>query len=384
MRANGFAFFRGTAALMAEDLARGPSSAFGVVACGDAHVDNFGLYASPERSLVFDLNDFDEATTAPFEWDVKRLVTSAIIAARHHGFAESEAQAAGLSCATAYRTGLGRLMNLTALTRYYLRAEVQQSRTVIAARYRSGLDRAVKQARRRTTEQALEKMTVKVDGEGRRFVDDPPVTSRLANAERDEFTELFERYRSTVAPDVALLLSQYELTDVALRVVGVGSVGTRCFVLLLTGQRGESLILQVKEAETSVLERWGGMAPTDGTQGARVVASQKILQAVSDPFLGHLRGAGREYYVRQFRDMKASIDVSRLGPDEFAFFVSKCAGVLARAHSQSPAAAAITGYLGNSDNFDRAILAWSLSYAAQSRADFEVFDADQSGARDQG
>jgi uncharacterized protein (DUF2252 family) len=216
-------------------------------------------------------------------------------------------------------------------------------------------------------------MTTVLDDGTRRFVDAPPVTSRVPESERGRVRELFEQYLATVAPDIALLLSQYELTDVALRVVGVGSVGTRCYVLLLTGPRGAYLVLQVKEAEPSVLHTWGAIdAAGAAQQGARVVASQRILQAVSDPFLGYLTGQGRDFYVRQFRDMKGSVDVAALTPIQFETYVAGCARLLARAHAQSPEAPAIHGYVGRSRTFDNAVVEWSIAYADQSLADFTL------------
>ena len=368
-----FAFYRGTAAIMAADLATGPKTGIQVVACGDAHLSNFGFYASPQRTLVFDLNDFDESAVGPWDWDLKRLVTSAIIGARDCGFSEEAALAAGAAAARAYRRGMAELMELSALDRYYWGLDIDRIRKSFDGDGRQVIDRIAKEARKRGSAHAVSKMSTVGEDGARRFIDAPPVTSRMPEEERGQIRDLFEQYRSTVSPDIAVLLSQYELTDVALRVVGVGSVGTRCYVLLLTGPRGAYLVLQVKEAEPSVLHTWGAVeAAAAEHQGARVVASQRILQAVSDPFLGYLSARDRNFYVRQFRDMKGSVDVATLTPDQFETYVSGCARLLARAHAQSPEAPAILGYIGRSRAFDRAVVEWSTQYADQSLADFTL------------
>jgi uncharacterized protein (DUF2252 family) len=373
MTTSPFAFYRGTAAIMAADLATGPKTGIQVVACGDAHLSNFGFYASPQRTLVFDLNDFDESAVAPWDWDLKRLVTSAIIGARDCGFSEEAALAAGAATARAYRRGMAELMELSALDRYYWGLDIDRIRKSFDGDGRQVIDRIAKEARKRGSAHAVSKMSTVGDDGSRRFIDAPPVTSRMPEDERGEINDLFEQYRATVSPDIAVLLSQYELTDVALRVVGVGSVGTRCYVLLLTGPRGAYLVLQVKEAEASVLHTWGAVeAAAAEHQGARVVASQRILQAVSDPFLGYLTARGRNFYVRQFRDMKGSVDVASLTPAQFESYVAGCARMLARAHAQSPEAPAILGYIGRSRAFDRAVVEWSIQYADQSLADFTL------------
>jgi uncharacterized protein (DUF2252 family) len=373
MTASPFAFYRGTAAVMAADLATGPLTGIQVISCGDAHVSNFGFYASPQRTLVFDLNDFDESAAGPWDWDLKRLVTSAIIGARDIGFSDESALAAGAATARAYRRGLAELMELSALDRYYWGLDIDRIRESFDGQNRQVIDRIEKQARKRGSAHAVAKMSTVGDDGVRRFIDAPPVTARVPEADRGQIRDLFEQYRATVSPDIAVLLSQYELTDVALRAVGVGSVGTRCYVLLLTGPRGAYLMLQVKEAEASVLYTWGTVeAAAAENQGARVVASQRILQAVSDPFLGYLTAGERNFYVRQFRDMKGSVDVAALSYEQFESYVAGCARLLARAHAQSPEAPAILGYIGRSGAFDRAVVEWSRQYADQSLSDFTL------------
>ena len=367
MSADPFSFYRGTAAIMAADLRRGVSTHLDVVSCGDAHISNFGFFASPLRTLVFDLNDFDEAAVAPFEWDVKRLVTSVVIAARQNGRSAASGRSAALATARAYRTTMAQMADLTALQRYYARLDVDRMRRGLDASTRRVLDRSIAQAKRRTSESFVAKVTTR-DADGRRmFIDDPPLLSHAALDARGDVERLFEEYRRTVSPDVAMLLAQHELTDTVRRVVGVGSVGTRCYLVLLTGPRRGSIVLQIKEAQRSVIGRRAQH------EGRRVVANQRILQAVSDVFLGQLRWEGRDYYVRQFRDMKGSIDVARLTPAQLETYATGCGTVLARAHAQSPQGAAVVGYLGRSDKFDRAIVAWSTAYADQSLADYERF-----------
>lgn len=373
MSADPFSFFRGSAALMASDLGREPSSGIEVISCGDAHVGNFGFFASPQRTLVFDLNDFDEAAIAPWEWDVKRLVTSAIIGARQAGFPEKAARRAALEAASVYRTALAGMMRLGAVDRYYLRLDTEVIRGNLDADAQRILDTTIRQARRRTSARFVEKSTMVGDDGRRVFVDDPPVLTHVVDKELHEARELFAEYRRTVAPDVAVLLHQYELSDVARRVVGVGSVGTRCFVALLTGPLGESVVLQVKEISESVLQSHGGVGGSTGHDGRRVVGYQRVLQAVSDVFLGHVRFDGRDYYVRQFRDLKSSVSIPSLTPDQFVNYAGGCAVVLARAHAQSPRAAEVSGYLGTSSKADQALLQWGLAYADQAASDYRAF-----------
>lgn len=381
MTASPFAFYRGTAAIMAADLALGTTTGIQVVSCGDAHISNFGFYASPQRTLVFDLNDFDEAAPGPWEWDLKRLVTSVIIGARDAGYSEDDAASAALAAAADYRTRLADLLALSALDRYYYRVDYDRIRATLDKGGRAVLDRAASRAQKRSSDTVAQRFST-VDDEGRRtFTDDPPVRTRVINADRARVESLFAQYLSTTRSDIALLLSQYELTDIAVRVVGVGSVGTRCLILLLTGPRGSSLVLQVKEAPPSVLHTWGKVADAAAVHhGARVVDNQRILQAVSDPFLGHLQFDGRDYYVRQFRDMKGSIEIGELTPHEYGTYVAGCGRVLARGHVQSPEAPAILGYLGKSSSFDKTVVDWAFAYAEQSLADFEPVRADKGQA----
>ena len=385
-----FTYYRGTAGVMARDLAGGVDTGVWVVSCGDAHVSNFGLFASPERRVVFDLNDFDEAGDAPWEWDLKRLVASVHVGARDLGASEDACADACRLTVAAYRTSLGDLYETTALDRYYRTVDVDALADRLSDDDLPVLERTVRKARRRTSDQVLEKLEfADIDGR-RRIVDQPPIVQHVEHASLDELDALFQRYRSVVREDIAVVLDQFRLVDYVLRVVGVGSVGTRCYLLLFEGPGGEPLVLQAKEAQASVLATYGGMhdglpaglGPEDHIQGHRVVAGQRILQAQSDPFLGWIEGwAGDDrdrrvdYYWRQFRDMKGSVDVGRLSVDQFARYGTLCGALLARAHSQSSGGAVICGYLGRSERFDEAVAAWARAYADVCEADHDALAA---------
>lgn len=380
-----FAYYRGTAGPMAADLAEEARSGFLVTGCGDAHISNFGLFGSPDRRILFDMNDFDEAGPCPWEWDVKRMATSVVLACRDSGIGKKDTEAATIASIRSYRETTGRLHAMSAVDRYFIRLEGQT--LVEAASTKKGkkmLEKGLAKASRRNSEKVLSKITTDSSGAEPRIVPDPPILQRI-----DGFEEIvrgaFERYLTTLPPDRATLLSQFRLVDMALRVVGVGSVGTRCLILLLLGPDGSPLFLQIKEATASVLETYGkipprtiqGLGDEDAWMaGYRVVSGQEVLQAASDPFLGWTPGAqaGRQFYVRQFKDMKGSADLSNMDPEQFMGYGALCGAMLARGHSQSPGSGAIGGYLGNSDRFDKAIAKWSNAYADQMERDFEAFE----------
>ena len=385
-----FAFYRGTAAVQAADLARGPRTGRRVVTSGDAHLSNFGFFASPSRDIVFDLNDFDEAAFAPWEWDVKRLLTSVVIASQANGFEDADVRSATLTAARAYRLGLEHDLSLGAVERYYLRAEAARP-AAFGPEAVQAVNRTMKRARGRTSAREFARiMEIGEDG-SHRLREQPPTLTHVEAENEAQLTELVDLYRTTVAPDIALLLSQYTPTDLAVRVVGVGSVGTRCFIVVLTGPSGEPLVLQVKEARRSVFHEFGGLSfhPASALDpelarthhGYRVVSYQRILQAASDPFLGYLNIGGRSFYVRQFRDMNASIEIAELGIRAFSDYAQACAHQLARAHAQSPEAAFVAGYLGNGTTFDEAATEWSLAYAEQSLDDYRAFRAAVAAGR---
>ncbi|MEV1291093.1 DUF2252 domain-containing protein [Pseudonocardia sp. NPDC049635] len=392
-----FAFYRGGAALMARDLADAPVSGVDVVLCGDAHISNFGFYASPERELVFDLNDFDEAGVGPWEWDVRRLAASVHIGGRDIGLSEDACSDAVVAAADAYRRVLRQFVELSAVDRYFYRVDTSDVAERLGEAGRRTWLKAADKARTRTSEQVLRKLTVKSEHGALRIDDQPPVLQHVDHASAEEIELLFDRYRSTLREDVAFLLSQFRPVDFALRVVGVGSVGTRCYLIALQGPAGEVLFLQAKEAQASVLTSHGGRPPVvpgrEGgaghVEGHRVVAAQRILQTTSDPFLGWISGwAGEtgdrprvDYYWRQFRDMRGSIDPATLSPVEFRAYGTLCAALLARAHGQSPGGRVIAGYLGRSERYAVATAEWAAGYADVAEADFEAVAAAVAAGR---
>lgn len=378
MAASPFAFYRGSAAVMAADLRDSPSSGLPVLSCGDAHLANFGLYAAPDRALVFDLNDFDEVASAPAEWDLKRLVTSVVLCGRHNGHPEGATAAAVEDTVRAYQHALRQAVRLSPVERYYRRVEPERAVAASPA-LRSLIGAEARRARRRTSDRAFRRL-VETDAEGRaRFRDDPPVLQHVGTSDTRRIERLVRRYLASAAVDVAFLLQQYELLDVAVRVVGVGSVGTRCYVVALAGPRQDPLVLQVKQAGASALQTYGGCEQPPALlglirragEGGRVVAGQRIMQAASDSFLGSLREGGRDFYVRQLHDMKGSVDLEHLSPTLLSEYASACAVVLAAAHARSPRAQEVTDYLGTGDATRTAIGAWSFAYAEKVLADFE-------------
>lgn len=381
MAASPFAFYRGTAALMAADLASGPSSGIAVASCGDAHVANFGFYASPQRTLVFDLNDFDEAAWAPWEWDVKRLVTSIVIAGQSTGRDATTVRDAALACVRVYARALHRAVELSPVQRYFQHFEAEGASKQMDPRSRAVVKRAIRASRRRTGERAARKLTERRADGRLRFVEHPPTMTHL-DAELEARVQMtVDAYLVTTRVDIRLLLQQYRVSDTVRRVVGVGSVGTRCYVTVLEDAAGHPLLLQTKEAGRSVLVEHGRQPQPpalthaiDGAgEGARVVALQRVLQGVSDPFLGFMAGERGHYYVRQFRDMKGGIDIEELDDISFRQYALACAATLARAHAQSPTAAVVAGYLGRGSSAATAIVEWAHAYADVSRADYDAF-----------
>jgi uncharacterized protein (DUF2252 family) len=385
-----FAFYRGTAALQAADLAGGVVSGANVMLCGDAHITNFGVYSSPQRQLVFDINDFDETAVGPWEWDVKRLVTSVVIAVQQRGWPDKVARKSALAAARSYREGVRSATELDVLERYYLRVDVKPDDSMTPAA-RTAIEEAIKAASKRTSARAFARLVQVGDDGVPRIAEDPPTLSHLSDEDYALVGAFVEAYRATLPSDLALLLSKYRFVDAALRVVGVGSVGTRCYVLAFTGPSNEPLVLQVKEAGLSALVEFGGLPLVipPGTDaelartrpGYRVVAGQRILQAVSDPFLGHVTGERAAFYVRQFRDGNVSFDTREMTEDTFRRYVALCGRLLARGHAQSPDADFVAGYLGGGDDFDVAVAEWAEAYADQSRADFDAFAAAAASGR---
>jgi uncharacterized protein DUF2252 len=385
-----FAFYRGAAIVMAADLAATPRTGITTQICGDAHLSNFGLFGSPERHLVFDLNDFDETNPGPWEWDVKRLAASVAVAARTLGFSDVERRAAVLATAGAYREEMRSLAGLGHLDAWYRHVDADELLLQVAPQLQRVGRRArqvVAKAHTRDSLHALGKLTRTVDGE-LRIVSNPPIVVPIeelvdrggARSPEDVLADVIDNFRRTMRPDVRLLLSQYRLVHLAHKVVGVGSVGTRAWIALFIGRdRQDPLFLQAKEAQTSVVERF---VPSDVemTNGERVVVGQQVMQAVSDIFLGWSRTVGfdgveRDFYVRQLRDWKGSFDLPGTAPAGLALYGQLCGVTLARAHARSGDRFAIAGYLGQSPVFDRAIVEFADAYAERSRRDYVAFKA---------
>jgi len=387
MGVSAFTFYRGTAIIMASDLGAQDSSGLQVQLCGDAHLSNFGLFAAPDRVPVFDVNDFDETNPGPFEWDVKRLATSFVLAARDNGFPEDAVTDAALASARQYRLSMAQYAAMTEIDIWYDRvdASVMESwaQRTSGKTGEKAVRRTVAKAQARTAWTAIRKLTKVVDGH-RVFVDEPPLVVRVPEdtMARTLILSALPGYLESLAPDRRALLERYEVIDLGHKVVGVGSVGLLAWVLLLQGRDADDILtLQVKQAQHSVLEPY--TAPSTYAQmGERVVEGQRLMQAASDSFLGWVTGKlGRDYYVRQLRDMKWSPDPSRFLPAGMTTYAELCGHVLARAHARTGDAVAISAYLGNAATFDEAIRAYSLSYADQVSRDFAAFTAAVSSGR---
>ena len=395
-----FTFYRGAAKIMAADLAGTPTAGLGVQLCGDAHLSNFGAFASPERRLLFDLNDFDETLPGPFEYDVKRMAASFTIAGRNNGFAKADTHAATLEAVRAYREALAGFAQMRTMDIWYARLDEDQLVAAIrgvaaeaskakkekkaAKQAEKTLRKGAAKARTRDSLQALSKLAELVDGQYR-IVSQPPIVVPVRDVEaiyglagdqiEQVIHEQFRAYRATLRDDQRHLLERFQLVDLARKVVGVGSVGTRAFIVLLQGRdQHDPLFLQVKEATASVLE--GHLPKSRYRQhGERVVCGQRMMQAASDIFLGWTKGAdtSRHYYWRQLRDMKGSAEVETMAPVALNFYAGICGWTLARAHARSGDPVAIAEYLGEDDQFDRAITDFAKRYADQNERDYQAF-----------
>lgn len=391
MLENPFAFFRGGAAIMAWDLAHTPTSGLRVQACGDAHLENFGAFAAPDRQLVFDLNDFDETLPAPFEWDLKRLVASIAIAGRHLGYDTEESRSAVVRAVSSYRDLMGQFAGMRFLDLWYSRIPVER---IYASVQEGGSEAAAKQAKKalkkagkKTSLGALQKFAEEVDGEWR-IKPEPPLIERVPIDQMAGGPEVFRQglddYAATLSPERRLVIERYRYADVARKVVGVGSVGTVAMMVLMVGDRADDpLFLQLKQATKSVLEPYAG-ASVYSHCGERVVQGQRIMQAASDSFLGWVTGAlglGLDYYVRQLRDMKMSIDLEKIDPTGFTGYSSLCGSCLAHSHARSGDAATISGYLGTSDEVVDALAEFAERYADQNERDFAAMVAAEKQGR---
>ncbi|MFE5396448.1 DUF2252 domain-containing protein [Streptomyces sp. NPDC056568] len=386
-----FRFYRGAAAIMAADLAALPDTGLRVQLCGDAHPLNFRLLASPERRLVFDINDFDETLAGPFEWDVKRLATGFVIAARANGFAAKEQNRLVRACVRAYRERMREFAGMPALDIWYAQDDADHVRQLLATQARGEAEHrlrdAAARARTRTHTKAFAKLT-RLTAEGRRITPDPPLITPLGDLTADlpgagleeELRSVVDGYVRSLPPERRHLLRHYRLVDMARKVVGVGSVGTRCWVLLLLGRDDDDpLLLQAKEAAESVLAPHTGGERHDN-QGRRVVTGQRLIQTTSDILLGWthvtgLDGKGRDFYVRQLWDWKGIARPETMGPDLLSLFARLCGACLARAHARSGDPIALAAYLGGGDRFDRALTEFAQSYADQNERDHEALGA---------
>jgi uncharacterized protein (DUF2252 family) len=387
-----FTFYRGAAMIMASDLASTPRSGLNVQCCGDAHLSNFGVFASPERRLVFDVNDFDETLPGPWEWDVKRLAVSMLIAARDNGYRAKEQDRIVLDTVGRYRTAMAEFAAMKQLEVWYSHLDIETVVKEFAAQFKTKVvkraDKQLAKARTKDSMTAFSKLTEVVDGQPRIVDQSPLIVPARALASGKEFDRLWgtlqgvlRGYRETLEYDRRVLLENFELTDLAHKVVGVGSVGTRAWIALMLGRDGQDpLFLQVKEADASVLEEFLG--PSEfSNHGERVVVGQRLMQASSDIFLGWLHvdagldGEPRDFYGRQLKDWKGSAEIEQMVPKAMAAYGKLCGWTLARAHARSGDRIAIAAYLGNNDSFDRAIVDFSKAYAYQNDLDYQALNA---------
>jgi uncharacterized protein (DUF2252 family) len=393
-----FTFYRGGALIMANDLSTTPRTGLDVQCCGDAHLSNFGVFASPERQLVFDLNDFDETLPGPWEWDVKRLCASMLIAAIDNGYAEKDQERAVLDTVREYRAAMERFAGMTNLDVWYAHMDIESKIQELATRFKTTMakraEKILDKARTRDSMTAFSKLTHVVDGKVR-IVDQSPLIvplDRLIAEGEDRLTfdvlrELLRAFRETLEYDRRELLEQFAIEDFARKVVGVGSVGTRAWIGLLLGRDGDDpLFLQMKEAQASVLEEFLG--PSEfSSHGQRVVVGQRLMQASSDIFLGWVDvdagvdGESRDFYGRQLKDWKGSAEIEQMVPKGLAAYGELCGWTLARAHARSGDRIAIASYLGHSDSFDRAILEFSKAYAEQNQRDYRALESAVSSGR---
>ena len=377
MSKSAFAFLRGSASLMAMDIATTATSDIRVQACGDCHLVNFGLFATPERNLIFDINDFDETLPAPFEWDIKRLAASAYVASRNNKFSEKDCKIVTRSCVEAYREAIAKFASMKVLDVWYAKLDMD---TIISLSPDEQTKRRrqviAEKARAQVAEAIFPKITQVLNGR-RAIVDQPPLIYHPPPEFKmpEALHDTFEVYRKTLPHERRVLVDRYRFEDVAIKVVGVGSVGTLCGIILMMAEENDPLILQLKEANASVLEPYAGKSEFKH-HGERVVVGQRLMQSASDMLLGWTTGTGKEhrqFYLRQLRDMKFSVDVEMVSPVQLSRYAGICGWTLARAHARSGDAAMISGYLGKTDVFDRAIGTFARVYADQTERDYKVF-----------
>jgi len=375
MSGSPFVFYRATASLMARDLSITPSSGIIVQACGDCHLANFGGFATPERHLVIDINDFDETHPAPWEWDVKRLATSFILAGRDKSFREKDCLDIAGEMISSYQDSINEFANMNFLDLWYMKFDLEElHRKSKSERVKERLSKVMQKAHQQTVDQVFYKLTS--DNLGKFLINEQlPLVYHPFNLEEsmDMINKFMEGYKNTLQPDRKLFIDRYKVVDVALKVVGVGSVGTRCFVALMINDDNEPIFLQVKEARQSVLEPFTNPNPY-GHQGERVVQGQRLIQSASDMFLGWSMGpGGRHFYLRQLRDKKISANLETMDKFLLSVYARLCGRVLARAHCKTGQGAYICGFIGKGEVFQEAICKFSLAYADQTEKDYEEF-----------
>ena len=374
MAASPYGFLRGTAIVMADDLAHLPATGITPVICGDSHLGNFGFYASPERDLVIDLNDFDEAHPGSWEWDLRRLAASIWVAGRQSGDTETQCEDAVALCVSTYRKQVRWLAEQPLLTRAFERLDLDRLQaTATDQSLRKEIERAARRARTRVSDRALPRFTEQ-HGTGRRIIEDPPLVTRVSDNEVEQLGQALDEYLTTLPTQWRRVLSGYTLVDVAHKVVGVGSVGLRAYVALCEGSSPDDVVfLQLKQARRSVVAPYvHGESAWHAHQGQRVVEYQQALQTVSDPLLGWTTVDGRQYYVRQFRNMKGAISVESLDPAALSDYAGICGRLLAKGHARTSGASMIAGYAGSSENLDRAICRFARAYADQTERDHQT------------
>jgi uncharacterized protein (DUF2252 family) len=375
MAESAFAFYRGSAVVMAADLARTPATGLRVQLCGDAHCLNFGAFATPERRLIFDVTDFDETLPGPWEWDLKRLAASLVLATRSIKLKAANASIAVLAAIRTYRLRMLEFATASALDVWYARIDLPEGVPPPDADDARRRKEIVATARLHSMAAAVAKITV-LGIDGRHFLDDPPLLYHPAGAEDGGFDieRVIQTYAQSLTPEVRVLFERYRIIDHAVKVVGVGSVGTRCSIVLMQADGDDALILQIKEASSSVLEPFAGPS-TAQSHGERVVLGQRLMQSASDALLGWATSGEHDFYVRQFKDKKGSVDIAALDGLGLRDYAEMCGSALAMSHARSGDAAGIAGYLGKADTFDKAIVRFATLYADQAEQDYALFTA---------
>lgn len=388
MMKNAFTFLRGTAGVMEYDLLHGKLSGIPVMTCGDAHLNNFGFFASPERQLLFGLNDFDESRVGNWEADLKRLLVSVLLTAEIKDYSKKDSEHLLAETISAYQEGIKYSADLKLLDRFYLSYNIEDLENLIShhdKQMEKVLKKIANRAPKNNSDKVVKKFTEEVKGK-RQFKENPPRARRIPEHLYNEMLKAFDGYRANLAPNMQVFMSNFKVSDLIRYSVGVGSFGTRCYLVLLTGKDGSHLVLQIKEAMPSKYDL-NSLSVTAAKrqgyeEGRRVITGQKILQTFYDPFLGYTETTDRSYYVRQFRDMKDSIDAMKLDQDSFLVYCRLCGFMLAIAHYQSPTASMIAGYLQASKKFSKNMIKWTKAYGKQVKQDFAAYQSYLRGEKE--